>query len=59
MAPVRRTLVATWMAEGSSVVAKIEGIDRGSSMGPSSVAVVSSASWVSRGEIAGGMAETE
>jgi hypothetical protein len=35
MAPVRRTLVATWIGEGSSVVAKMEGVDGGSSMGPS------------------------
>lgn len=33
MAPVSRTLVATWREEGSSVVAKMEG---GSSIGPSS-----------------------
>lgn len=35
MAPVRRTLVATWIGAGSSVVAKMEGVDGGSSMGPS------------------------
>lgn len=62
MAPVRRMLEATWMGEGSSVVAKMEGVEeKGSSMGPSSVTVVSSARWVSHAhdEPAGGMAETE
>lgn len=41
MAPVRRTLVATWRVEGSSVVAKMVEVDDevcGSSMGPSSSA---------------------
>lgn len=38
IAPVRRTLVATWSGVGSSVVAKI-GVENGSSMGPSSAAV--------------------
>lgn len=47
MAPVRRTLVAIWMAEGSSELAKMEGVESGSSKGPSSTA---SASWVSHGE---------
>ncbi len=40
MAPVRRTLVATCRGVGSSVVAKMEDDDGGSSMGPSSEAVV-------------------
>lgn len=36
MAPVRSTLVAVWSTVGSSLVAKIEGIEGGSSTGPSS-----------------------
>lgn len=36
MAPVRRTLVATWRVEGSSEVEMNEGREKGSSMGPSS-----------------------
>lgn len=36
MAPVRRTLVATWRVEGSSSVAMKEGGEKGSSTGPSS-----------------------
>ena len=40
MAPVRRTLMVTWIGEGSSKVAKMEGIDGGSSVGPSSATVV-------------------
>lgn len=40
MAPVRRRLVATWREEGSSEVAKMEGVDGGSSMGPSSAVVM-------------------
>ena len=62
MAPVRRTLEATWMGEGLSVVAKTEGVDEnGSSMGPPScpVEVVSSAArWVSHAhdEASGGSA---
>ena len=62
MAPVRRTLVAAWIGEGSSVAAKMEGVEEnGSSMGASSVVLVSSLSWVSHVEsaAAGGMAETE
>lgn len=54
MAPVRRTLVATWREEGSSLVAKIGEVDGKSSMGPSSCALVSavlvgSATWASHG----------
>lgn len=64
MAPVRRMLEATWIGEGSSVVAKMEGVEEnGSSMGPSSpvaVPVVSSASHAhDDDEVGGGMAETE
>ncbi|KAL3503173.1 hypothetical protein ACH5RR_037622 [Cinchona calisaya] len=40
MAPVRRTLVAVWIGVGSSSVAKMEGVEDGISMGPSSSAVV-------------------
>lgn len=49
MAPVRRTLVATWIGEGSSVEAKMEGVDGGSSIGPSSGAAVDvvSGTWAS------------
>lgn len=35
MAPVRRTLVATWIEEGSSVVANTGEEDGGNSSGPS------------------------
>lgn len=51
MAPVRRTVEATWIVEGSSVVAKME-VENGSWIGPSSVTVVSWAKWVSHGEVA-------
>lgn len=50
MAPVRRTLVATCRGVGSSLVAKMEDEDGGSSMGPSSGAVVVvSGTWASNG----------
>jgi len=60
-APVRRTLEATWMGEGSSAVAKMEGVEEnGSSTGPSpsvskSMSAAASASCASHG----GMAEAE
>lgn len=55
MAPVRRTLEATWIVEGSCVVLNMKGVEIGSSMVP----VVRWARWVSIGELAaGGMAET-
>ena len=55
IAPVRRTLVATWMVEGLSVVAKMEGELGGSSTGPSS----GSGTWASNGSgLSGGRAET-
>ncbi|KAF2286068.1 hypothetical protein GH714_010146 [Hevea brasiliensis] len=67
MAPVRRTLVPTWRGEGSSVVAKMEGDDSGSSMGPPSsggvmgaVVVAGSGSWAShRSGLGRGSAEKE
>lgn len=62
MDPVRRTLVATWMGDGSSVVAKIE-LEGGSSMGPSSSplgVVVGSGIWASHvSSLVRGRAETE
>lgn len=58
IAPVRRTLVASWIVEGLSSVAKMEGKDSGSSMGPSSG--IDSAIWASHGpELVGKWAETE
>ena len=55
VAPVRRTLEATWIVEGSCVVLNMKGVEIGSSMVP----VVRWARWVSIGELAaGGMAET-
>lgn len=49
MAPVRRTLVDTCRGVGSSVLAKTEGDDGGSSMGPSSGVVTVSGTWPSNG----------
>ena len=55
---MRRTLVAIWIGEGSSVVAKMEGELSGSSMGPSSGAV-GSGTWASHDSGLGlGSAET-
>lgn len=54
---MRRTLEATWMGEGSSAVAKMEGVEEnGSSTGPSvSMSAAASASCAAHG----GMAEAE
>lgn len=48
MAPVRRTLVATWRGVGSSVVAKMEGDESGSSTGPPSSSGVMGVTVVAR-----------
>lgn len=64
MAPVRRTLEAIWMKEGSSVVERREGGEElGIWMGPSApsivIVVVISASHVNADEVEEGMAGIE